>query len=45
MVVVVEEAGGAVETEREGWEVGRTAEDEEEGEGVTDSAAREKHSN
>ena len=37
MVVVVEEAGGAVETE--GWEVGGTAEDEEEGEGVADSAA------
>ena len=37
MVVVVEEAGGAVETE--GWEVGGTAEDEEEGKGVADSAA------
>ena len=37
MVVVVEEAGGAVETE--GWEVGGTAEHEEEGEGVADSAA------
>ena len=39
VVVVVEEAGGAVETERGGWEVGGTAEDEEEGEGVADSAA------
>ena len=29
VVVVVEEAGGAVETERGGWEVGGTAEDEE----------------
>ena len=37
MVVVVEEAEGAVETE--GLEVGRTVEDEEEGEGVADSAA------
>ena len=37
VVVVVEEAGGAVETERGGWEVGATAEDE--GEGVADSAA------
>ena len=37
VMVVVEEAGGAVETE--GWEVGGTAEDEEEGEGVADSAA------
>ena len=37
VVVVVEEAGGAVETERGGWEVGGTAEDE--GEGVADSAA------
>ena len=46
VVVVVEEAEGAVETERGGWEVGRTAVDEEdEGEGATDSAAREeKHS-
>ena len=40
VVVVVEEAGGTVETERGGWEVGVTAEDEEEeGEGVADSAA------
>ena len=40
MVVVVEEAGGAVETERGGWEVGGTAEDEdEEGVGVADSVA------
>ena len=38
VVAVVEEAG-AVETERGGWEVGGTAEDEEEGEGVADSAA------
>ena len=42
VVVVVEKAGGAVETERGGWEVGGTAGDEEEeGEGVADSAARE----
>ena len=38
MAAVVEEAG-AVETERGGWEVGGTAEDEEEREGVADSAA------
>ena len=38
VVAVVEEAG-AVETERGGWEVGGTAEDEEEREGVADSAA------
>ena len=38
VVAVVEEAG-AVETERVGWEVGATAEDEEEREGVADSAA------
>ena len=37
MVVVVEEAEGAVETE--GLEVGGTVEDEEEGEGLADSAA------
>ena len=38
VVVVIEEAGGAVETERGGWEVGGTAEDEEdEGEGMADS--------
>ena len=37
VVAVVEEAG-AVETERRGWEVGGTAEDEEEREGVADSA-------
>ena len=44
VVVVVEEVGGAVETEREGWEVGGTAEDEEEeGEDVADSAAREEN--
>ena len=42
MVVVVEEAGGAVEIERGGLEVGGTAEDEEdEGEGVADSAVTE----
>ena len=35
VVAVVEEAG-AVETERGGWEVGGTAEDEEEGEGKAD---------
>ena len=41
---MVEEAGGAVETERGGWEVGGTAEDEEDGgEGVADSAAREEN--
>ena len=34
VVVVVEEAGGAVETERGGWEVGGTTKDGEEGEGV-----------
>ena len=33
VVVVVEEAGGAVETERGGWEVGETAENGE-GEGM-----------
>ena len=39
VVVVVEDAGGAVETERGGWDVGATAEDEEEeGEGVADAA-------
>ena len=38
VVAVVEEAG-AVETERGGWEVGGTAEDEQEREGVADSAA------
>ena len=38
VVAVVEEAG-AVETERGGWEVGGTAEDEEEREDVADSAA------
>ena len=38
VVAVVEEAG-AVETERGGWEVGGTAEDEEEGEGVPESAS------
>ena len=44
VVVVVEEAGGAVETEKGCWEVGGTAEDEEvEGEGVADSAAREEN--
>ena len=37
MVVVVEEAEGTVETE--GLEVGGTAEDEKEGEGVADSTA------
>ena len=39
VVVVVVEAGGVVETERVGWEVGGTAEDEKEGKGVADSAA------
>ena len=34
VVVVVEEAEGAVETERGGWEVGGTAENEKEGEGL-----------
>ena len=34
VMVVVDEAGGAVETERGGWEVGGTAEDGEEGEGA-----------
>ena len=38
LVVVVGEAG-AVETERGSWEVGVTAEGEEEGEDVADSAA------
>ena len=38
VVAVVEEAG-AEETERGGWEVEGTAEDEEEGEDVADSAA------
>ena len=42
VVVGVEQAGGAVETKRGGWEVERAAEDEEdEGEGAADSAARE----
>ena len=39
VVVVVEEAGGAMETEEGGWEVGGTAEDEAVEEGVADSAA------
>ena len=48
MASVVEEAG-AVETERGGWAAGGTAVDEEEKEGMADSAAvgekkeREKH--
>ena len=38
VVVVVEEAGGTVETERGGWEVGETAEDEkDEGEKYTEN--------
>ena len=38
VIVVIEVVGGAVETERGAWEVGITAEDEEEEEGVADSA-------
>ena len=38
VVVVIEVVGGAVETERGAWEVGITAEDEEEEEGMVDSA-------
>ena len=39
VVVAVVEKAEAVERERGGWEVGGTAEDEEEREGVADSAA------
>ena len=38
-MVVVEEAGGAVETERGGWEVGGTAKDERENNDVADLEA------
>ena len=42
MVLVVEEAGAAAETERGDWEVGVADGDEEEGESVADSEAVER---